>query len=108
MRTVLLAFFIASVAMAQNTGRGSANRPPELPTSTYANAYPQRSPGDPAQIARGKEIFEVNCAFCHGSDARGGDGGPNLIRAQIVLTDDKGETIAPVVREGRAAQGMPK
>ena len=69
-------------------------------------AYPQRPPGDPAAIERGKGFYGVNCVFCHGADARGGDGGgPNLLRSTIVLEDQKGERIAPVIREGRG--GMP-
>ena len=39
----------------------------------------------------------MTCAFCHGDDARGGDGGPNLLRSQIVLDDQKGELIGNVV-----------
>ena len=46
----------------------------------FANSYPQRPPADPAVVARGKALFGVQCAFCHGEDARGGDVGPNLIR----------------------------
>ena len=69
-------------------------------------AYPQRPPGDPAAIERGKGTFGANCVFCHGADARGGDGGgPNLLRSTLVLEDLKGEKIAPVLREGRP--GMP-
>jgi mono/diheme cytochrome c family protein len=48
----------------------------------------------------------VQCNFCHGSDARGGEGGPNLLRSELVLKDENGELIAPVVRGGR--EGMPK
>lgn len=70
-------------------------------------AYPQRPPGDPAQIERGKAFYGVNCTFCHGPDARGGDGGgPNLLRSSVVLDDQNGELIAPVVQNGRGA--MPK
>jgi mono/diheme cytochrome c family protein len=58
-------------------------------------------------VARGKQIFGVNCAFCHGSDARGGEGGPNLVRSQLVLDDQKGELIIPVVQNGRPDRGMP-
>ena len=69
-------------------------------------AYPQRPPGDPAAIERGKGTYGANCVFCHGPDARGGDGGgPNLLRSSLVLEDLKGERIGPVVREGRG--GMP-
>ena len=67
-------------------------------------AYPQRPPGDAAAIERGKALYGANCVFCHGPNARGGDGGgPNLLRSTIVLEDQKGERIAPVVREGRGA-----
>jgi mono/diheme cytochrome c family protein len=64
-------------------------------------AYPERPPGDPAAIERGKAIWGVNCNFCHGSDARGGEGGPNLLRSELVLNDLKGELIAPMVQNGR-------
>jgi mono/diheme cytochrome c family protein len=73
----------------------------------FANAYPQRPPADPAVVARGKTIYSAQCAFCHGQDARGGgEGGPSLIRSEIVLKDQNGELIAPVVQGGRP--GMPK
>jgi len=74
----------------------------------FANAYPQHAAGDPAAIDRGKAIYGVQCAFCHGSDARGGEGGPNLLRSELVLNDQKGELIAPVVQNGRIDAGMPK
>jgi mono/diheme cytochrome c family protein len=48
----------------------------------------------------------VNCNFCHGSDARGGEGGPNLLRSDLVLNDQHGERIATVVQNGRGE--MPK
>jgi len=67
-----------------------------------------RSPGDPAAVARGKQVFSVNCGFCHGSDGRGGEGGPNLLRSPIVLNDTHGEAIATVVLSGRPEKGMPK
>lgn len=71
-------------------------------------SYPQRAPGDPEAIARGKTLYGVACAFCHGSDARGGETGPNLLRSQLVLNDKDGEQITPVVQNGRPEKGMPK
>ncbi len=71
------------------------------------SAYPQRPPADPAAVERGKGLFTVNCGFCHGADARGGEAGPNLIRSAVVLEDQKGELIAPVVQKGRPDGGMP-
>ena len=71
-------------------------------------AYPVRPPGDPAATERGRANYAANCAFCHGADARGGDGGPSLLRSSIVLDDQNGELIGPVVQNGRADRGMPK
>jgi mono/diheme cytochrome c family protein len=70
--------------------------------------YPTRPGGDPVVAAHGKKLFAAKCGFCHGSDARGGEGGPNLVRSQLVLDDHGGELISQVIRDGRIAQGMPK
>ena len=74
--------------------------------SAQRRDYPVRPPGDPAAIERGKALYGVNCQFCHGADTRGGDSGPSLLRSGLVLGDQKGEAIGPVVRAGRP--GMPK
>ena len=73
-----------------------------------AAAYPQRPPADPAVVERGKALYGVNCTFCHGAEARGGSGGPSLIRSAIVLNDKNGELIAPLVQNGIPDRGMPK
>jgi cytochrome c oxidase cbb3-type subunit 3 len=68
----------------------------------------QRPPGDPAVVTRGKALFSVTCALCHGADLRGGQlNGPNLLRSQLVLSDADGELIIPVIRGGRPEKGMP-
>ena len=82
---------------APGRGRGPATFPAQ-----------QRPPGDPAMIARGQQIYGGTCRLCHGADLRGGDmGGPNLLRSQLVLNDQNGELILPVVQNGRQTQGMP-
>jgi cytochrome c oxidase cbb3-type subunit III len=98
----------APAAPAGGQGRGRAAVPPPAQGGGYADAYPQRPPADPAVVARGKTLYSVNCAFCHGPDARGGDGGgPNLLRSQLVLSDQSGELIGEVVRNGRPAATPP-
>ena len=58
-------------------------------------------------VDRGKALYGAQCAFCHGQDARGGsEGGPSLIRSEVVLKDQNGELIGQVTAEGRT--GMPK
>ena len=93
------------------TPAGSPPPPPQAPPAVRVvrpSAYPVRPPADPAAVARGKQIFSANCSFCHGSDARGGEQGPNLIRSELVLNDKDGELIANVVQNGRLDKGMPK
>jgi mono/diheme cytochrome c family protein len=102
-------FVLAAVAMA-----AIAQTPARPPAQGgrggggFANAFPQHPPADPAMVERGKALYGVNCQFCHGGDARGGEGGPNLLRADVVLNDQQGELIAPIVQNGRVDQGMPK
>lgn len=68
----------------------------------------QRPPGDPVLIERGKGVYTVNCSACHGADLRGGvTGGPNLLRSAVVLNDQSGELIHPIIRGARADKGMP-
>ena len=92
----LLALGIAAVPAA---AQGPSGRPATFPAQ-------QRPPGDPALIERGKELYGVNCQFCHGADLRGGDsGGPNLLRSQLVLNDLDGELIGPLIVGGSQTQG---
>jgi mono/diheme cytochrome c family protein len=63
---------------------------------------------DPAAVERGGKVFAMYCAGCHGPAAKGGPGAPDLVRSLLVLDDEKGILIAPVVRDGRPDKGMPK
>ena len=63
---------------------------------------------DPAAFERGGKVFAASCAGCHGVAGKGGPGAPDLIRSVLVLDDEKGILIAPVIREGRPDKGMPK
>jgi cytochrome c oxidase cbb3-type subunit III len=63
---------------------------------------------DPAAVGRGGTAFKTYCAGCHGAAANGGPGAPDLVRSLLVLDDEKGILIAPVIREGRPDKGMPK
>ena len=58
-------------------------------------------------VERGQKLFVANCGFCHGSTARGGEGGPDLVRSVVVLDDDNAEHIGPVIRQGRPGTAMP-
>jgi len=92
---ILVLGLAAAPAAAQGPGRGPATFPAQ-----------QRPPGDPALIARGQQLYAVNCQFCHGADLRGGDsGGPNLLRSQLLFNDQEGELIGPLIVGGSQSQG---
>src|SRR5437879_68835 len=95
--------------------QSGAQAPPRPAQATQAGRdrdrapdYPVRPPAPPEQVAHGQQVFRSNCSFCHGSDGRGGETGPNLVRAQLVLADQHGELITPIVQNGLPARGMPK
>jgi cytochrome c oxidase cbb3-type subunit 3 len=84
----------AATAQPQGRGQGAGGR------ATFPAQ--QRPPGDPTLIARGNGLYGVHCRACHGVDLRGGDqGGPNLLRSNVVLNDKAGELIVPVVLKGQ-------
>ena len=86
----------AAPAAPQGRGQGSpaSQRPPQTAT-------PQQYP--PEQVEAGRTRFGAQCGFCHGRDAGGGEGGPDLTRSALVAADVRGDRINPVVRSGRNA-----
>jgi cytochrome c oxidase cbb3-type subunit III len=62
---------------------------------------------DAEAIARAKPVYEPQCGFCHGLDARGRAGGPDLARSLVVLADTGGKELAGFLRAGRPERGMP-
>jgi cytochrome c oxidase cbb3-type subunit III len=61
---------------------------------------------DPAAVERGRKEFVQLCGFCHGNDATGSRA-PDLIRSPLLSHDESGETIGPVIRNGRPDKEMP-
>lgn len=63
---------------------------------------------DPAAVERGQKTFVATCGFCHGTHAKGGEKGPDLLRSVLVLDDEAGQSIGRVILKGRPEKGMPK
>ena len=63
---------------------------------------------DPRALSVGERVFMNNCAQCHGSDARGGKGFPNLTNANIAwLGDRNAQHIVQTVTNGRTGMMPP-
>jgi mono/diheme cytochrome c family protein len=95
------------------TNYSPSSRTPDATAATAAarGAY---SPG-PADkhlvnadaAARGRKVYAAECINCHGTHARGGDNGADLVRSVIVLHDRYGSTIGPFLKNGHPTQTTP-
>jgi cytochrome c oxidase cbb3-type subunit 3 len=63
---------------------------------------------DTAAVERGQKLLVDQCGFCHGANARGGSGGPDLTRSTLVQADEGGKQLGEFLAMGRSDKGMPK
>lgn len=98
----------ASLLFAQiPAAQTSATRPAKA-TITASPAAIAASKLDPAAVDRGGKLFVANCGICHGATAKGTNIAPDLVRSLLVLDDENGNLIRPVLRDGREGTAMPK
>jgi mono/diheme cytochrome c family protein len=62
---------------------------------------------DEAAANRGRKIYAAECITCHGTHARGGDKGADLVRSEIILHDRYGSTIGAFLKKGHSTQTTP-
>jgi cytochrome c oxidase cbb3-type subunit 3 len=91
-RMTLVVLTISSIGLAQQ------HQPTPVPR--------QQATEDPAAVERGQALFRSSCGFCHGNDATGSRA-PDLLRSPILLHDDRGNLLGPVIHNGRPDKGMP-
>ena len=72
----------------------------------YASAPAETLMQDPAAMGIGERLFVNNCAACHGSDARGSKGFPNLTDGDWLHGGDHA-TIIKTLTEGRVGMMPP-
>jgi cytochrome c oxidase cbb3-type subunit 3 len=99
---ILLAVLIVGcVVFAQQRGGAQSPASTRIPPTVTPQTYP-------ADLVRaGEARFAAQCALCHGRDAFGSDTGPDLTRSTVVVQDNRGDKIGPLVRTGRVDKGMP-
>jgi cytochrome c oxidase cbb3-type subunit 3 len=97
-------------ANADKQKAANSSQPKDSPPKESANdalaALRGGPPLDKEAVERGRKIFVPTCGFCHGNDAHG-KSGPDLVRSALVLHDNKGDVLGPMLREGRPDRGMP-
>jgi cytochrome c oxidase cbb3-type subunit III len=102
----------AAIAGPSAQAPAAGQEPPVSGRGRGAGAPPAAGRGrgrgfDEAAITRARPVFATQCGFCHGNDARGRAGGPDLARSLVVLADTGGKELAGFLRTGRVDRGMP-
>ncbi len=107
MKTSIFLLVLASgIALAQDQAARAPAKPNPAKKPNPVAAMFGGEKVDAAAAERGKKIFAPTCGFCHGADASG-KSAPDLIRSQLVLHDEGGNLIGPVIHGGRPDRGMP-
>jgi mono/diheme cytochrome c family protein len=87
---------------AAGQGRGGAAQTPAVPQITNRPAV------DQAAHDRGRTLWAMHCVTCHGTQARGSDTGPNIIRTRTVNFDrsaqQAGSVLGPFLKAGHPTQ----
>jgi len=74
----------------------------------FKSMTPQQLVADPQAMAIGQRLFLNTCAQCHGSDARGSKGFPDLTQSGASrLATETAEQIAAVIVDGRSGTMPP-
>ncbi|HVY94036.1 MAG TPA: cytochrome c [Bryobacteraceae bacterium] len=77
-----------------------------------AGGFPQytRQLASQDVLARGKSLYDAQCASCHASDMRGvlAKNGPNLLRSTETLSDKHGELVTASLAKHNPAVNLPE
>ena len=106
--TVMVAAMVYLPAQTQRREQTAAPAQTQRPRRAGGGGGRGYPTYDEAAVERGKTQFVSTCGFCHGANAKGGESGPDLLRSVLVLDDENGDKIGPVVLNGRPDKGMPK
>jgi cytochrome c oxidase cbb3-type subunit III len=59
---------------------------------------------DPAAADRGRPVWAAECITCHGPTGRGGEGGPNILRSEVIIRDRSADMLGPFLKKGHSMQ----
>lgn len=84
---------------------GQFGKPAGPQAQTHAGMGPDdKHVVDPIAAERGRKVWVAECIQCHGTQARGTDNGPNLVRSDVVLHDRYADHIGPFLKKGHKMQ----
>ena len=103
--SLALAVAVCGAVMVRGQGRGGSAAPAQPPSVTQISGRPVV---DQAAHDRGRALWASHCIDCHGSQARGSDTGPNIIRTRTVNFDRSaavaGSVLGPFLKANHPTQ----
>ena len=95
----------AAPEQGRGGGRGAGTGAAPQPAVQQVSGKP---PVDAAKADAGKALWATQCISCHGTQARGTDTGPNIIRSEVVNFDRSsfapGSVLGPFLKKGHPTQ----
>jgi len=105
---VLLTLAVPRAQEPAGRGRGAGGRGGAADQTPEVRQVPRTPVVDPAAHDRGRSLWAVHCIDCHGSQARGSETGPNIIRTKTVNFDRSsftpGSVLGPFLKAGHPTQ----
>jgi cytochrome c oxidase cbb3-type subunit III len=92
---------VAAAATWVVQATAQAPRPP-MPRAGVGPA--DRPSVDPDGADRGRAVWIKECITCHGTQARGTDTAPSLLRSLVILKDRYGSQLGPFLKKGHPMQ----
>jgi cytochrome c oxidase cbb3-type subunit III len=112
--SLILDFLTANYGPAAGRGPARQTAPPTPTAGGGRGRPPALSPGpadkqviDTAAADRGRRVYAAECITCHGTHARGGEKGADLVRSEVILHDRYGSTLGPFLKKGHPTQTTP-
>ncbi|HVL69047.1 MAG TPA: cytochrome c [Vicinamibacterales bacterium] len=107
-------YFAAAFAACALLAAGGCASQAEVPAAAATTAAAPKAPASPAVIEKGRSIYKMNCAACHGETGKGDGPGAGVLKPpprdhtdaeyMSTLTD---EDMAKVIQMGGAIKGRP-
>jgi len=95
----------AAAWAAHAAAQAPAPAPAPRPAMPRAGVGPADRPVvDPAAADRGRRVWVTECITCHGTQARGTETAPSLLRSLVVLRDRYGSQLGPFLKKGHPMQ----
>jgi mono/diheme cytochrome c family protein len=105
---VLLTLAVARAQEPGGRGRGAGGRGGAADQTPEVRQVPRTPVVDSSAHDRGRSLWAIHCIDCHGSQARGSETGPNIIRTKTVNFDRSsftpGSVLGPFLKAGHPTQ----